>query len=109
VAWLTGALNVDRVLLVGGAAEFGEPWLAAVRDTLQRSALGLLAAETTVQIGRLHDDGVVLGASALLMTHELGLSLSGVPADRGSSRAAAAGDGALAVDQPTMAVPGAAS
>jgi len=79
VAWLVSALNVDRILLVGGAAEFGEPWLTAVRDTMRQSALDLLATETTVELGRLHDDGVVLGASALLMTHELGLSLAGLP------------------------------
>ncbi|HTC85729.1 MAG TPA: ROK family transcriptional regulator, partial [Candidatus Acidoferrum sp.] len=81
VAWLVGALNVERVVLVGSAAEFGEPWLDAVRETMRRSALGLLARNTTVEIGRLHDDGVVLGASALLMTRELGLSLAGLPPD----------------------------
>jgi N-acetylglucosamine repressor len=79
VAWLVGALNIERVVLVGSAAEFGEPWLDAVRDTMRRSALGILASHTTVEIGRLHDDGVVLGASALLMTRELGLSLAGLP------------------------------
>jgi N-acetylglucosamine repressor len=81
VAWLVGALNIDRVVLVGGAAQLGEPWLGAVRDTMRTSALGLLAAETTVEIGQLHDDGVVLGASALLMTQELGLRLSALPTD----------------------------
>ena len=79
VAWLVGALNIERVVLVGSAAEFGEPWLDAVRDTMRRSALGILASQTSVEIGRLHDDGVVLGASALLMTRELGLSLAGLP------------------------------
>jgi predicted NBD/HSP70 family sugar kinase len=79
VAWLVGALNIDRVVLVGGATELGDPWLAAVRETTRTSALALLAAETTVEIGELHDDGVVLGASALLMTQELGLRLSALP------------------------------
>ena len=77
IAWLVGVLNIERVVLVGLAAEFGEPWLAAVRETMERGALGLLASATTVEIGRLRDDGVVLGASALLMTRELGLSLGG--------------------------------
>lgn len=81
VAWLVGALNIDRVVLVGGAAQFGEPWLAAVRETMQGGALGILVSETTVEIGALHDDGVLLGASALLMTRELGLSLAGIPPD----------------------------
>jgi predicted NBD/HSP70 family sugar kinase len=77
IAWLVGVLNIERVVLVGLAAEFGEPWHAAVRETMERGALGRLASATTVEIGRLRDDGVVLGASALLMTRELGLSLGG--------------------------------
>jgi N-acetylglucosamine repressor len=81
VAWLVGALNVERVVLVGSAAQLGEPWLAAVRETVQERALGLLANNTTIEIGRLHEDGVLLGASALLMTRELGLSLAGLPPD----------------------------
>jgi len=43
------------------------------------AVLPILARETTVEIGRLHEDGVILGASALLMTGELGLSLAGLP------------------------------
>jgi len=81
VAWLIGVLNVERIVLVGSAAEFGEPWLTAVRETMEASAFGLLANDTTIEIGRLHADGVVLGATALLMTRELGLSLAGLPPD----------------------------
>ncbi len=81
LAWLIGALNVERIVLVGGVAEFGEPWLAAVRETMQSSALKILADDTTVEIGRLHADGVLLGATALLMTRALGLSLAGLPPD----------------------------
>jgi hypothetical protein len=33
----------------------------------------MLADETRIEIGRLESDLVVLGAAALLMTHELGL------------------------------------
>lgn len=76
IAWLIGAVNVHRVVLVGSMTAFGEPWLEAVRETALRGALPLLARGTTVEIGHLHRDGVILGASALLMTHELGLSLT---------------------------------
>jgi len=48
---------------------------------MEQGALGVLARATTVEIGRLHEDGVLIGASALLMTRELGLSLAGVPPD----------------------------
>jgi hypothetical protein len=88
VAWLVATLNVERVVLVGSVAEFGEPWLDAVRSTMRRSALPLLANPTTVEIGSLGEDGVVLGASALLMTRELGLSLSS-PGQNGPTEAAA--------------------
>ena len=84
VAWLIGALNLHRVVLVGSAAGFGEPWLTAVRDEATRGALPLLTRETVIEIGELHDDGVMLGASALLMTQELGLSLAGLAAGRHS-------------------------
>ena len=52
---------------------FGDPWLRVVREAMRTHALALLAAETNVEIGRLDEDGVFLGASALLLTHELGL------------------------------------
>jgi N-acetylglucosamine repressor len=90
VAWLIGVLNVHRVVLVGSVAGFGEPWLAAVRSAATRGALPLLSRDTVVEIGDLHDDGVVLGASALLMTQELGLSLAGMAAGHHALEAAMA-------------------
>jgi N-acetylglucosamine repressor len=74
VASLIGALHVRRVVLAGPMAAFGEPWLASVRTAAQAGALATLAADTTLELGGI-DDIVVLGASALLMTRELGLSL----------------------------------
>lgn len=76
IATLIGTLNVDRVLLVGPAVALGDPWLAAVRSRAKASALPLLAEQTNIEMGAGHDDVVLLGASGLLMTHELGLSLA---------------------------------
>jgi N-acetylglucosamine repressor len=73
VAALVGALNVHRIVLAGAMAAFGDEWLAAVRDVMCASALPALAQDTTLELGGI-DDIVVLGASALLMTRELGLS-----------------------------------
>jgi glucokinase-like ROK family protein len=73
---LIGTLSIHHVLLVGEMTRFGEPWLTAVRREAHRSALAILADATTVEIGRLGDDLVVLGAAALLMTRELGLALA---------------------------------
>jgi predicted NBD/HSP70 family sugar kinase len=73
VAALIGALNVNQILLIGVVATLGEPWLDAVRDEAGRRSLGLLTGGTRIDLGRTEHD-VVLGASALLMTRELGLA-----------------------------------
>lgn len=75
IGWLIGVLNVRHVLLVGPIAEFGEGWLGEVRRSARSSVLGLIADDTQVEFGHVHDDVVVLGASALLMEQQLGLGL----------------------------------
>lgn len=74
IAGVIGLLNVRRIVLLGSVAELGQPWLAAVRDEATRRSLGLLASDTTIELGRPREHPVVLGASALLMTRELGLA-----------------------------------
>jgi N-acetylglucosamine repressor len=72
VAGLVGALNVNQIVLIGAVAALGETWLEAVRGEMTRRSLGLLTGDTRIELGRTEHD-VVLGASALLMTRELGL------------------------------------
>jgi predicted NBD/HSP70 family sugar kinase len=76
VAGLIGALNIRRIVLDGPVTAFGDEWLAAVRDESARRSFGLLGRNTEIAVGRLTPNVVVLGASALLITRELGLSLS---------------------------------
>jgi N-acetylglucosamine repressor len=76
IAALIGALNVNQVLLIGPATELGDDWLAAVREQAVASALPLLARETHIELGAAQANDVLIGASALLMTEELGLSLA---------------------------------
>jgi N-acetylglucosamine repressor len=76
VAGLIGALNIGRIILDGPVTDFGSEWLAAVRDEAARRSFGLLSRNTEIVVGRLEPNVVVLGASALLITRELGLSLS---------------------------------
>jgi len=75
LAALVGALNVRRIVVVGAATAFGDRWLEAARHETRERSLPLLGRDTEVVFGRSRDDVVVLGASALLMTRELGLSL----------------------------------
>jgi predicted NBD/HSP70 family sugar kinase/biotin operon repressor len=76
VGWLIGVLNVRHVLLVGPVAALGEDWLGEVRQSARSSVLGLMARDTQIEFGHVHDDVVVLGASALLMERQLGLGLA---------------------------------
>jgi glucokinase-like ROK family protein len=77
IGGLVGALNVRHIVLVGEMTRLGEPWLSVVRREAHRSALALLADDTRIEIGHVERNLVVLGAAALLMTRELGLSLLG--------------------------------
>ena len=75
IGWLIGLLNVRHVLVVGPVAGFGDDWLAEVRRHAGSSALALLARDTQIDYGHVHDDVVAMGASALLMEQQLGLGL----------------------------------
>lgn len=76
IAAVIATVNVNHVILVGPAVALGDEWLNAIRQRAAASALPLLAESTHIELGAGHDNVVMLGASALLMTHELGLSLT---------------------------------
>jgi predicted NBD/HSP70 family sugar kinase len=73
VGTLTGTLDIHHVVLLGSVTHLGAPWLDAVRDEAMRHALGLLARNVRIEIGGRAEDVVLLGASALLLSRELGL------------------------------------
>jgi predicted NBD/HSP70 family sugar kinase len=75
VAGLVGALDIHEIVVHGPVAALGEPWLEAIRDEATRRSLPLLADAVEVRTARISANETVLGASALLMTRELGLSL----------------------------------
>jgi N-acetylglucosamine repressor len=81
LAAIVGMLHVRRIVLAGTLVVFGEDWLAAVASAASERALAALTQDTTFEIGRM-DDVVVLGASALLMTRELGMSLRPISSTR---------------------------
>ncbi len=76
IAALISTLDVNRVVVVGQATHLGLEYIAEVRRQAQASALPLLAGSTHIELGEARGNDVVIGASALLMTHELGLSLA---------------------------------
>jgi predicted NBD/HSP70 family sugar kinase len=75
VANLIGILDVREIVVHGTVTALGEPWLAAIRDEATRRSLGPLARETRIVDGGTGDDLTLLGACAMLLTSELGLTV----------------------------------
>jgi len=70
---LIGVLSTRRILIAGSVACFGGTLLDTIRDEMARRSLGMVARETEVGISTIGPDIVILGASALVLTYELGL------------------------------------
>jgi predicted NBD/HSP70 family sugar kinase len=75
IAGLIGALDIQRIVLLGPVTELGERWLATVRREAAARALAPLTDDVEIVIGAPTTNVVVRGASALLVARELGLSL----------------------------------
>ena len=74
VAGIIGVLDVEHIVLHGSVAQLGDAWLDAVRDEARNRSLGLLSRNVTIELAPPIGDLVVMGASALLLTAELGLA-----------------------------------
>ncbi len=75
IANLIGTLDVREIVLHGSVTALGEPWFEAIRDEATRRSLGPLARETRLVDGGTGDDLTLLGAAAMLLTRELGLTV----------------------------------
>ena len=67
IASLVGTLNIHRIVVDGDMTQFGKPWLEAIQETVSRSVLPKLAQETRIEIGHLRENGILLGAAAILL------------------------------------------
>jgi predicted NBD/HSP70 family sugar kinase len=76
IAAIIGVMDIHRVVLHGSVTAFGDPWLDAVRDATGARALGLLTSGVRIDVVNERANLAVLGASAMLMTNQLGLSLA---------------------------------
>jgi N-acetylglucosamine repressor len=75
IAHVVGTLDVREIVVHGSVTALGEPWLTAVRDEAIRVSLGPLTRETRLIDGGLGEDLTLLGAAAMLLTRELGLTV----------------------------------
>jgi predicted NBD/HSP70 family sugar kinase len=75
IAHLVGALDIRHITVVGTATTLGEPWLEAIRQEATSRSLAATGQETTIEDGGTGEDVTLLGACALLLTRELGLTV----------------------------------
>lgn len=73
LANLVSVLNVQKILIAGTLAIFGEALLQPARDTMRERCLAALGAETQIEPASLGTDIVILGAAALVLSNELGI------------------------------------
>ncbi len=73
VANLIGVLSTRRVVIAGSVTCLGQGWLDLIRQRALGSSLALVADETEIRVSSIGPDIVILGASALVLTNELGL------------------------------------
>lgn len=66
ISWLVGIFNIQKIILTGDMTNFGEPWLYRIKQTMKNMSLERPLSNTTVEIGQLGNNGVILGASAAL-------------------------------------------
>ena len=77
VASLIGILNIQRILVMGPVAQFGERLRTAIEAEMRVRALPTLAQATTVTVAPYLPNSVIQGAAVLLLTRELGLKVAG--------------------------------
>ncbi|MEM7799355.1 MAG: ROK family protein, partial [Chloroflexota bacterium] len=73
VAHLIGGFNIHHISITGRIAQRGDPFLETIRQTAMRYALPRTAAKTEIAFSTLGNDIVLLGCSALVLKHELGI------------------------------------
>jgi predicted NBD/HSP70 family sugar kinase len=73
VAHLVGGLNINRIIIAGSLAQFGERLTNAIQAKVSQRSLPALAKDTQIDTSRLGNDVVILGAASLLLSHEFGL------------------------------------
>jgi len=73
VANLVGILNIRHIVIAGAMVPLGEGLLTAVCQQMHHYVLPAIAEQTTVSFTSLGADLTLLGASALILNHRLGV------------------------------------
>jgi len=73
MAGLVGALNIQKVVLSGNMATFGESWLRSVQESMTQASLARMAQDTKLELGALEFKACILGASAFMLLENYNL------------------------------------
>ncbi len=73
IANLVSILNVHHIIITGSFTGFGQMFLDAVSSEVARRALTTMTTQTSITNTILGQDNVILGASALVLSSEVGL------------------------------------
>jgi predicted NBD/HSP70 family sugar kinase len=73
IASLIGILNIQKIVLTGDMAGFGEPWLQSVQEAMTQAALTRMAQDTELEMGTLEFRACILGASAFMLLEDYSL------------------------------------
>ncbi len=66
ISSLVGILNIQKIILTGDMTRFGQPWLEEIKKVMSNTSLPEAAQNTRVEIGQFSENGIILGASAIL-------------------------------------------
>jgi len=70
---VVGILNIHTLILAGRVSDLGQVFLDAILAEIRQRVLPSLATDTKVAYSNLGRDIVVLGSSAMVLQHELGI------------------------------------
>lgn len=73
IAHLVGILGTTCILLCGSVTGFGPPLLQRIREEVERRTFTAQLRRPNIDLVSLESDIIMLGATALLLKHELGL------------------------------------
>ncbi|MGB3713195.1 MAG: ROK family transcriptional regulator [Candidatus Promineifilaceae bacterium] len=73
LASLVGTLNIQNVVISGRVSQFGDVLIRAIEREARLRVLPSMAEDTHLSFSLLGKDIVILGCSAMIMRHELGI------------------------------------
>jgi N-acetylglucosamine repressor len=79
MAGLVGALNIQKIVLSGDMAMFGESWLRYVQEAMTQASLARMAQDTKLELGTLEFKACILGASAFMLLENYNLLFTQTP------------------------------